>query len=84
VYCRHPTGWSVEITPLQFCFYGSVLEALSQGFFSNIKLKTNQFFFSFYLLLTISDAHNPVVDWYPGQIMAQFFATRGELTVLVS
>ena len=32
----------------------------------------------------VSDAHNPVVDCKPGQIMAQFFAIRGELTVLVS
>jgi hypothetical protein len=30
----------------------------------------------------ISDAHNPIVEWLPGQIMAQFFAIRGELTVL--
>ena len=32
----------------------------------------------------VSDAHNPVVDCKPGQIMAQFFAIRGEITVLVS
>ena len=34
--------------------------------------------------IIFSDAHNPVVVCLPGQIMAQFFATRGELTVLVS
>ena len=36
-------------------------------------------------MIFMSDAHGPVVDCKPGQIMAQFFAIRGELTtVLVS
>ena len=39
-------------------------------------------------LFVVDKFHNntlhPVVDCKPGQIMAQFFATRGELTALVS
>ena len=35
-------------------------------------------------MIFMSDAHGPVVDCKPGQIMAQFFATRGELIVWVS
>jgi hypothetical protein len=42
------------------------------------------FIFVFTFMILMSDAHDPVVDCKPGQIMAQFFATRGELTVLVS
>ena len=48
---------------------------------SNVKLKAFCSFLSL-LIFKTSDAHNPVVDFCPGQIMAQFFAIRGELTVL--
>ena len=42
------------------------------------------FIFVFNFMILMSDAHDPVVDRKPGQIMAQFFAAIGELTVLVS
>jgi hypothetical protein len=53
--------------------------------FSFFRIKTQiSFSLNFFYFNFLSDAHDPVVDCKPGQIMAQFFATRGELTVLVS
>ena len=65
--------WRLNLSVIFFYFFPWLIK---------FKIKSNKFVYNF--MIFMSDAHGPVVDCKPGQIMAQFFATRGELTVLVS